>query len=212
MSQSVKLSDGSYIDASAVWDSNLGMTQAQINMLVNHQPIITKVDSGDLYALVYNHNSANGNFFDSTSTGKDAGIDTGYGVSLSSISDCYSRMHKIADWSDYASTGEFTFIYEDVTNSFSNKWSQAINPVGTNVKDNIAYTAISMGKTSNFSSGLRYGDGNSSLWTCSNSGTWWFPIYQYVQFGTNQIPTAGINSYHVRLWVRAVQGYSSKKI
>ena len=31
MSQSVKLSDGSYIDASAVWDSNKSKTQQQFN-------------------------------------------------------------------------------------------------------------------------------------------------------------------------------------
>ena len=31
MSQSVKLSDGSYIDASGVWDNNLNMTLESIN-------------------------------------------------------------------------------------------------------------------------------------------------------------------------------------
>ena len=36
MSQSVKLSDGSYIDASAVWDSNKSKTQQQFNIDISN--------------------------------------------------------------------------------------------------------------------------------------------------------------------------------
>ena len=164
-------------------------------------PIITKVVVDDTFALIYNYN-INGGVFSNSLVGSSA-PDVGTGTSLDNVSNLYSRMHKINDWSDFFTSGKYTFIYEDVTNNFSNQWSQIINPLdSTDNSTAISYTPISMGKTSNFTSGLKLsGSSTNSRWCCNSGTTWYFPIYQY-QLYQSGIPTAGIVSEHVRLWVK----------
>ena len=81
-------------------------------------PIITKVVVDDTFALIYNYN-INGGVFSNSLVGSSA-PDVGTGTSLDNVSNLYSRMHKINDWSDFFISGKYTFIYEDVTNNFSN--------------------------------------------------------------------------------------------
>ena len=165
-------------------------------------PMITKTENNEAYALLYHHKVVNSVVFSNSLVGDNA-PDVGTGTSLSNVSNLYSRMHKINDWSDFFITGNYTFIYEDVTNAFSNKWSQTINPIdSTDSSTQMPYTAISIAKTSNFNSGLKKsGASTSCRWCCNSGTTWYFPIYQYAIYNGG-IPTAGITSMQVRLWVK----------
>lgn len=164
--------------------------------------MITKEDSSGKYALLYNHKVVNGGMFPKSSI-SDSSADIGTGTMLSNVSNCYSRMHRINDWSDFYITGKYTFIYEDVSNNFSNKWSQTINPLdSTDSTTQVPYSAISLGNSTLFTSGLKLSNASSSCkWCCNKDSTWYFPIYQYTIYNGG-IPTANIVSSHVRLWIK----------
>ena len=119
MSQSVKLSDGSYIDSTGVYDTSLGMTQQAINNAVSHVGQIifsTTLDTMEKVVAVYGGTTwskIEGRFLVGASSSYANGSTGGEATHTLTIDEMPSHSHTVGGFDGILNWSNAAFDYQN---------------------------------------------------------------------------------------------------
>jgi hypothetical protein len=151
------------------------------------------------WVKVFRHYSAEGDFFSSTDSWKEARF-TNPSTPRANKYSILDHLYK------FQIGGKYTFKLDYPTNGITNIWSQTNNPVTDNNGGVTGYTAISIEEDSNGWGGLERRDVGSTFLdgTLNPEANWWYAVGSKV-YGTpsnNQFPGPGSVTQFVELWVK----------